>query len=235
MIKFEAHLNLKENITKVRTRIEEATIAAGREPNSVELIAVSKRKPADLIREAFNLGVRKFGENYVEELLEKAEELKNLDLKWAFIGQLQSNKIKRLMPHVSEIHTVASEKHLRYISEFLEEKDQRNFPVYLHVNSEAEKQKFGMAPEDALTLAVKILHLYPRISLMGIFAIPSEETSTLAATGMVPGVFKELQALAEKVGERKLSLGMSLDLESAIKAGSTCVRIGTDIFGMRER
>jgi len=224
---------LKDRLEKIQERIRRAAELAGRHPDSIELLAVSKTKPEAMIREAYELGIRRFGENYVEELLTKSESTMDLDIQWVFIGQLQSRKIKNLMARAHEIQTVASEKHLRLISEQLELTHRLEFPIYLHVNAEDETQKFGMSPQDALNLAEKAKALYPRVNLLGIFSIPSEASSLLASKGETPKVFTELYELAQKIGQGRLSLGMSLDLESAIRSGSSCIRVGSDLFGSR--
>ncbi len=227
--------SLTERYRHILDRIASASAVCKRSSGEVECIAVSKFQSMEDIRAVAQLGQRSFGENYVEELLQKAEALSHLNLRWVFIGQLQSNKIARLMAWASEIQTVTQEKQLRLISKCLEEQKRQDFPIYIQVNLDPSDPRQGLGPEEAQALAKKIMIEFPRLALQGIMAIPSEKLSKEAALDKSPPeLFDRLSKLAKKIGEGKLSLGMSQDLEAAIASGSTCIRVGTAIFGKRE-
>lgn len=218
----------------VRLQLASLLKQAGRSVDSLRLIAVSKTKSVEQIRSVYAEGQREFGENYVDELLSKAEALKSLpDLHWVFIGQLQSNKIQRLVAAAHEIQTIASEKHARYVERYAQEYQKSAFPVWIHVNAEGEDQKFGVPPSAVATLAKFITSSCPHLELQGIMAIPPNTYNDKNATGSTPELYKTLVGLARRTGRGKLSLGMSSDLRLAINAGSDCVRIGTAIFGQR--
>jgi pyridoxal phosphate enzyme (YggS family) len=175
-------------------------------------------------------GQRRFGESYAEELVNKHEQLKDLDIDWVFIGPLQTNKISKIMKCAKEIQSVGSEKHARYIDRYLEKEGIDQFPIYLQVNAGEEEQKFGMNINEAIELSELLQEKYPRLRVQGIMAIPPEEISKSATLETIPEMFYYLFDSAKKVGAGKLSLGMSQDLEAAIQVGSTCVRVGSDIF-----
>lgn len=223
----------------VRERIARAAAAAGRDPRGVTLLAVSKTHPAALIEQALAAGQRAFGENYVQEAIEKmdllrAGEQSTATLQWHLIGPLQSNKTRIVAARFDWVHSVEGGKVARRLS------DQRPagmapLNVLIQVNVSGESSKSGVAPADVLSLASAISKL-PRLKLRGLMAIP-EPTPDAA---LQRSRFHELKKLLEHLQEQHpgldtLSMGMSDDMEAAIAEGSTLVRIGTAIFGARER
>lgn len=226
-------LDLEKNFNKVKMRLNDALIVANRDPASAELLAVSKKHSPDAILTVAGFGQSRFGENYPSELFNKAEILKKANISWVFVGTLQSNKISRLVKICDEIQTVSSIKHLNYIDRYARENLKSDFPVFLQVNVSDEKQKAGFST-DALDEAIKHAKSLKSISLKGLMAIPARVDSILAQKGELPTSYKKLRMLCESYNLKQLSLGMSADLETAIAAGSTCIRVGTDIFGKRE-
>jgi len=225
---------ITERFHGILGRIAAAAAACGRAPSEIECIAVSKFKSTEDIAAVAQIGHKTFGENYVDELVQKAEILSHLNLRWVFIGQLQSNKIAKLMVWASEVQTVTQEKQLRLMSKSLEEQGRGDFPIYIQVNLDPDDPRQGLRADEAMALSQKIKLEFPLLSLQGIMSIPSEKISTSASSdGSPPELFRELSALAKRVGRGKLSLGMSQDLEAAIAVGSTCIRVGTAIFGKR--
>lgn len=223
----------------VRERIARAAAAAGRDPRGVTLLAVSKTHPAALIEQALAAGQRAFGENYVQEAIEKmdllrAGEQSTATLQWHLIGPLQSNKTRIVAARFDWVHSVEGGKVARRLS------DQRPagmapLNVLIQVNVSGESSKSGVAPAEVLSLASAISKL-PRLKLRGLMAIP-EPTPDAA---LQRSRFHELKKLLEHLQEQHpgldtLSMGMSDDMEAAIAEGSTLVRIGTAIFGARER
>ena len=218
-----------ERLARITERVASACRHCGRDPATVRLIAASKFQAVDAICSLAELGVTSFGENYADELVDKSRTLADRGISWAFIGALQSNKIQRIVECADEILTVTSEKHLRYISRYA----QRPFPVYISVNPGRESTKSGVAP-DRIDELVACGSGLVNIRLMGIMVLPPKEIS-LAATDEACRVYRDYKALAQKVGEGSLSLGMSADLEAAIIAGSDIVRVGTGLFGSRSK
>lgn len=217
-------------LAAVRAAIAAASDRARRDPKTIELIAVSKRHPAKALSTLAGMGIRTFGENYAQELVAKATELADLNLRFVFIGALQSNKIKLLVQHAAEIQTVASASHAAAIAGAARAFGKTPYPVYIAVNAGGEAQKHGITPAEvpALVAAIKA---FPELHLRGIMSIPPPLPEPVSA--LPTKLYLELAALAKTVGDGGLSLGMSQDLVPAIAAGSTCVRIGTAIFGER--
>jgi hypothetical protein len=194
-------------------------------PPSVTLVAVSKTQPAQAIREAYAAGQRDFGENYAQEWREKADALADLaDLRWHFIGGLQTNKVKYLAGRVHAIHTVDREELAREISRRFGQKG-AVVRLFLEVNVGGEATKGGCAPADVPRLAAAVRAL-PAVELVGLTCIPPPEDDPRPH-------FRALRALAEGLGLRELSMGMSADWPIAVAEGTTVVRIGTAIFGER--
>lgn len=201
------------------------------------LIAVSKGQSPDKIRDLYRRGQREFGENYLQELEAKATELLDLkDIRWIFIGALQSNKIQRIIRVASEIQTAATEKHLRYIDRLARETGKDPFPVFIEVNAGAEASKDGVDPAGVPSLAA-LADSMPGIALQGIMVIPPveiDDTRHAAVGKPPPGMYLQMRRLADVTGMGKLSLGMSGDYKTALAAGSDCVRIGRSLFGERQ-
>ncbi|WP_252090070.1 YggS family pyridoxal phosphate-dependent enzyme [Pseudomonas sp. MWU13-3659] len=221
---------LAENISAISARIDNAAKAAGRDPASLQLLAVSKTKPASAIREAHGCGLRDFGENYLQEALTKQKELSDLPLIWHFIGPIQSNKTKAIAEHFDWVHSVDRLK----IAQRLSEQRPAKLPplnICLQVNVSGEDSKSGCAPAELPALA-QAVNALPGLRLRGLMAIPEptdDRTEQEAA-------FATLRKLQERLdlGLDTLSMGMSHDLEAAISQGATWVRIGTALFGARD-
>jgi hypothetical protein len=221
---------IAENIAKVGARIREAAQASGRDCASVGLLAVSKTKPAEAIRQAHVAGLCDFGENYLQEALEKQLELSDLPLIWHFIGPIQSNKTRPIAEHFTWVHSVDRLK----VAERLSAQRPAHLPalnICLQVNVSGEASKSGCAPEDLPALAQAVSQL-PNLKLRGLMAIP-EPTEDPAAQRAAFARLKELQT-SLNLDLDTLSMGMSHDLEAAIAEGATWVRIGTALFGARD-
>jgi hypothetical protein len=222
------------NLQAVRARIERAARAAGRPPESVELLAVSKTFPAEHIREAHAAGQIAFGENHLQEAVQKITQLEAVPLVWHYIGPIQSNKTSSIAGHFHWVHSVDRERVARRLSDARPE-GQPPLEVCIQVNVSGEASKSGISPGELEPLAAAVAGL-PRLRLRGLMAIP-EPTSDSA---LQRRRFAQLRELLEALVARGyaldvLSMGMSDDLESAIAEGSTMVRIGTAIFGPRPR
>ncbi|AXJ07453.1 YggS family pyridoxal phosphate-dependent enzyme [Pseudomonas fluorescens] len=221
---------IADNIALVSSRIHAATAAAGRDENSVQLLAVSKTKPAQALREAYAAGLRDFGENYLQEALGKQLELADLPLIWHFIGPIQSNKTRSIAEHFAWVHSVDRLK----IAQRLSEQRPTDLPplnICIQVNVSGEASKSGCTPQDLPALAHAISAL-PRLKLRGLMAIP-EPTEDRAEQDAAFAAVQKLQAGLDLPLDT-LSMGMSHDLESAIAQGATWVRIGTALFGARD-
>ena len=216
----------------VRQRIEEASIAAGRAPNEVSLLAVGKRHPAEKIVELHQLGVEAFGENQLQEALDKQRKLVDLNLQWHFIGNLQSNKTRVIAENFQWAQSVDRQKILMRLSK--QRPDSLGpLNICLQVNIDREPQKAGADPEEIIKLAALCCDL-SNIRLRGLMAIPrltTDKTEQHESFRNVKALFDTLRSEGHDIDT--LSMGMSADLEAAIAEGSTMVRIGTDLFGPR--
>jgi pyridoxal phosphate enzyme (YggS family) len=217
----------------VRARIVAACLAAGRDPGEVSLLAVSKTFGPDAIAQAYAAGQTAFGENYIQEAVEKMAELRQLPLEWHCIGPVQSNKTRLVAENFAWVHTVDRLK----IAQRLSEQRPEQLPplqVCIQVNVDAGPSKSGVPPGEALALARQVAAL-PRLRLRGLMCIP-EPAPDFAAACLVFARAKDLfdKLNREGLGLDTLSMGMTADLEAAIHAGSTLVRVGTAIFGSRE-
>lgn len=221
-----------ENLQTIGQQINAAEIRYGREPGSVKLLAVSKRHPIDAITTAMACEQIAFGENYAQEMQEKAEALNGANIDWHFIGPIQSNKTKHIAEIASWVHTVERLKIARRLN------DQRpeNLPplnICLQVNISGEASKAGVQPNELPALAEQITQL-PNLNLRGLMVIPAPETNF----DQQRSVFAKVRKLQENLQDKgfsldTLSMGMSGDMEAAIAEGATIVRIGTAIFGPR--
>ena len=232
---------IRDNLQGVISRIAKAAAAAGRPPGSVRLLAVSKTHPPARIAEAYGAGQRAFGENYVQEALEKMQTLAALlgregagGLEWHLIGPLQSNKTRAAAERFDWVQSVDREKIARRLSE---QRPAALAPlnVLIEVNLSGEPSKSGIAAEAAAGLAHTVAAL-PRLRLRGLMSIPapsSDKAEQRAAFRAVRELFERLRA--EGLELDTLSMGMSDDMEAAIEEGATMVRIGTAIFGPREK
>ena len=220
---------IADNLQAVKTRIQRAAGAARRDPAAVTLLAVSKAHPLVLVREALAAGQKAFGENYVQEALEKMDALHAVPgIEWHLIGPLQSNKTRLAAERFDWVHTVSTEKIARRLSE-QRPAGMAPLNVLIQVNISAEASKSGVAPSAAAALASAISELR-NIRLRGLMAIP-EPGADRARYAEVNKLFGDLKP---RFGFDTLSMGMSDDMEAAIAEGATLVRIGTAIFGVRQ-
>lgn len=228
-------MSIAAALHSVRQRMFQAAEAAGRAPESVKLIAVSKRQSAQAVREAYAAGQRDFGENYVQELAQKAEELADLpDLRWHFIGNLQRNKARKVVSIARLVHTVDSVELAAELSKrFSGAGAGEQLGVLVEVSIAGEKQKHGVAPADLAELLAGIEAL-PALALRGLMCVPPVTEDPAQARPF----FERLYQLREEHGGAgrlpELSMGMTHDLEQAIWAGATLTRVGTAIFGARD-
>lgn len=222
---------ISDSLQTVKTRIAAACVAASRTPGAVQLLVVSKTFPADAVREAFAAGARAFGENYVQEGLAKVGELAELrdGIEWHLIGPLQSNKTR---PVAETFDWVQSVDRLKTAERLSEQRPPTLAPlnICLQVNISGEASKSGLLPAEVPALARQVAAL-PRMKLRGLMAIPEPGPAAAAQHQAMAGLFNALRA--DGLAVDTLSLGMSADLEDAIAAGSTMVRVGSAIFGGR--
>ena len=223
---------IAENLQRLHGRIAQACLDAGRPPHSVRLLAVSKTFGADAVVEAHAAGQTAFGENYIQEAVGKITELAHLPLEWHCIGPIQSNKSRLVAEHFQWAHTVDRLK----IAQRLSEQRPVHLPplnICIQVNIDGGDTKWGVAPHEALALAQAIVPL-PRLQLRGLMCIPEPAPDFIAARA----VFVRASALFDAINAAgvpldTLSMGMSADLEAAVQGGSTLVRVGSAIFGVR--
>jgi pyridoxal phosphate enzyme (YggS family) len=225
--------SVSANLAQVRKRIELACQAVGRASDTVKLLAVSKTMPAQAVREAYAAGQLAFGENYIQEGVDKIAALADLPLEWHCIGPIQSNKTKRVAENFAWVHSIDRLK----IAERLSAQRPVHLPplqVCLQVNVDGGSNKSGVAPEDLLALAQAVAKL-PHLQLRGIMTIPEPaetEAEARAVHQQAMRLFDHLKTAGLTLDT--LSMGMTADLEAAIAEGSTCVRVGTAIFGARQ-
>jgi pyridoxal phosphate enzyme (YggS family) len=217
----------------VRERIARAAVAAGRDPGSVCLLAVSKQQPVALVESAYAAGHRDFGENYVQEGVAKVDALAALtEIRWHFIGQLQGNKTREVAERFAWVHTVDRER----VAARLNAQRPHHAPpleILIQVRLEDEPGKGGVAPDQVAALAT-VIGTLPRLRLRGLMCIPPPTPDTEAQRA----AFRQLRELLERLNAAgfqldTLSMGMSDDLEAAVLEGATIVRVGTAIFGPR--
>ena len=228
--------DIAHNLAQVRDKISAAATRCGRASEEITLLAVSKTKPASAIAEAIAAGHRAFGENYVQEGVDKIryfQEQETSDLQWHFIGPLQSNKSRLVAEHFDWCHTI---DRLRIATRLSDQRpaERPALNVLIQINISDENSKSGIALSELDALAAEVAAL-PRLTLRGLMAIPAPESSyerQFAVAQQMAVAFEALKARYETVDT--LSLGMSDDMEAAIAAGSTMVRIGTAIFGARD-
>jgi pyridoxal phosphate enzyme (YggS family) len=230
-------MSISTQLAAVRHAIDQSCQTAGREPASVTLLAVSKTFGADVVIEAADAGQVGFGENYLQEAVNKLAEVyklrPDLHLEWHFIGPIQSNKTRPIAENFAWVHAVDREK----IAQRLSEQRPEHMPplnICLQVNVSGEASKSGVSPEELPALAKAVAGL-PNIKLRGLMAIPEPEADT--ALQRAPfALLRELQKQLAEMGIHTdtLSMGMSGDMQAAIAEGATMVRIGTAIFGKRD-
>lgn len=224
---------LEQNYQLVCDRLEQACNQACRPRSEVSLLAVSKTKPAGMVETIYQQGQRSFGENYLQDAIEKIEALQHLtDIEWHFIGPIQSNKTRPIATHFQWVETVCRDK----VAQRLNDQRPTDMPalnVLLQINISGEEQKAGIEPTDIDVLA-RLVHELPNLNLRGLMCIPentSDEQALMNQFEQMKSLFRQLQQQYSSVDT--LSMGMSADMTLAVKHGSTEVRIGTDIFGAR--
>ena len=225
---------ISDNLQGVRARITAACTAVGRPPDAVNLLAVSKTFGPDAVAEAFAAGQRAFGENYIQEAVEKMAALRELPIEWHCIGPVQSNKTRLVAENFQWIHTVDRLKIAQRLSD-QRPADMPPLQVCLQVNVDGGANKSGAPPHEVADLALAVATL-PRLRLRGLMCIPEPAPDFIAARALFMRAKALFDALnAQNLGLDTLSMGMSADMEAAIHAGSTMVRVGTAIFGGRPR
>jgi pyridoxal phosphate enzyme (YggS family) len=226
--------SIHDNLQAIRERIARAAEAAGRDPGSVTLLAVSKTHSAALVAEAFAAGQRAFGENYVQEAAEKIDSLADKGIEWHLVGPLQSNKTRIVAERFDWVHSLESGKVARRLSE-QRPRGLAPLNVLIQVNVSGEASKSGLAPEAAAALALAVASL-TNLKLRGLMAIPEPTPDVQlqrARFATLKGIFDAMKLNGFDVDT--LSMGMSDDMEAAIAEGATMVRIGTAIFGARQK
>ena len=220
---------IKDNIAAVELQISSACQRAKRNANEVTLLAVSKTKPIEMLEQAYAAGQRNFGESYVQEAVEKITALQNkTDITWHFIGPIQTNKTKLIASHFSWVHSIDRIKVAKRLNEHRSGQD-TPLNICLQVNISGELSKSGVLPQE-LPALLSVIESCDNLCLRGLMAIPEKNASQAS--------FIEMQTLFLKLKKQypsmdTLSMGMSADLQLAINAGSTLVRIGSAIFGAR--
>lgn len=228
---------IKQQLEKINKKIQKNCQQHHRHADEVTLLAVSKRHSSARIREAYDCGQRHFGENYLNEALEKQQQLASLDIQWHYIGSIQSNKSRKIAEHFTWVHTVDSIK----IATRLANQRPDDLPplnICLQINIDAEDSKSGLpADKNHLLDVVKTISLLPNIHLRGLMCIPAPKTDIAEERA----TFTQMQQLLQFINNHvdnvvldTLSMGMSNDLDAAIECGATIVRVGTAIFGVRD-
>ncbi len=226
---------MKERIKRVQERIREAAIGCNRAESDIRLVAVSKTMPADVVRKAIEIGLKDFGENYIQEAREKITTLSNYPVTWHYIGHLQSNKAKYAVRMFDLIHSVDSLKLARELDKFAKKNDKVQ-DILIQVNVAREDSKSGIYAEDTLQLLKEIARL-ENVAVKGLMTMPPY----FNAPDRVRPFFTALRQLRDRIKNEaianismdELSMGMTGDFEAAIEEGATMVRVGTAIFGER--
>ena len=215
---------IQENLARARHEIDFACAKSGRLPQSVELLAATKAQPVEKIQEAISCGVKACGENYLQEAEKKISEI-GQSVQWHFIGHLQSNKAKKAVELFDCIQSVDSIK----LAKKIDSAASKPFPVFIEVNIAQEKSKFGVSPANIPALFSEISKL-SNLEVRGLFCM-----APFLEPAQVRPHFKKMKSLAAQLGLSELSMGMSNDFPVAVEEGSTTVRLGTALFGKREK
>lgn len=225
---------LESNLTQVRHRIQAASRICQQTSNAVTLLAVSKKQPLQALEQAYQLGQRDFGENYLQESLDKIASANMPDANWHFIGPIQSNKTRSIASHFDWVHAV---DRLKIAQRLNDQRPQSLSPlnICLQVNIDNETNKSGVLPENLLSLAENVMRL-PHLRLRGLMAIPAktQKSDKNHAFARMHTLFQQIQSKFQPNHWDTLSMGMSADMEEAIQHGATIVRVGTAIFGERQ-
>lgn len=223
--------SIAKNIAATQARIADAARAVGREPDSVKLIAVSKRKPIEQIEQAYAAGLTNFGENYLQEAIPKIEALSHLPITWHFIGAIQSNKTRAIAEHFHWVHTIDRSKIAKRLNDQCP--SGKTLQACLQVNVDADPSKAGVDSHHAAQ-TLKDIDELPAIQLRGLMTILRLDADPLKGYNRLHDLFEELRGDTHEPWDT-LSMGMSRDYPEAIASGATHVRIGTDIFGARDQ
>ncbi|CUT00220.1 YggS family pyridoxal phosphate-dependent enzyme [Candidatus Chrysopegis kryptomonas] len=227
-------MSIAENILKVKQRIQKSCLKVGRNPDEVSIVAVTKTVPIEKIKEAINLGITDIGENRVQELLEKKNSIENV--RWHFVGHLQTNKVKYIVDFIYLIHSVDSLKLALEIDKRAK-KINRVIDILIEVNTSGEETKYGVKPEETIDLVKQISENCKFLRVKGLMTV----AAFLPNPEEVRPMFRLLRELKDEIAKlnlknvemKHLSMGMSNDFEVAVEEGATLVRIGTAIFGPR--
>lgn len=228
-------MEISENIANLRTKVKEACKRANRNPDDIKIIAVSKTKPAEYINTAFESGITDFGENYIQEALEKYQ-LLDKKINWHFIGALQTNKVKMLMGFPCFFHSLDRQPLATEIQKRLE-LDNKHLDCLIQVNTSGESTKSGISPENLIEFAAFISSQCSKIRVKGLMTIAENSDDKTH----IRNNFRNLKDLSDKIRSlnlenfdmEELSMGMSEDFEIAIEEGATMIRVGSLIFGKR--
>ncbi len=222
---------IAQQLDKIHLRIEAAALAAGRNRNDIQLLAVTKTRPCDDIQAAIEAGQHRFGENYLQESLQKINSINCSDCEWHFIGPCQSNKTSAIASTFDWVHSVDRLKIAQRLND--QRQSEQALNICLQVNISNEASKTGILPEHLSALAEGVQNL-PRLRLRGLMALPAaavEFETQRVAFAQLKTLFDALNSKGHQLDT--LSMGMSNDMEAAIMEGATLVRIGSDIFGAR--
>ena len=229
-------VNVAENLAAVEARIKAACTRVGRDPSEIRLVPVSKNQSMELIAEAYDSGIRIFGENRVQEAAEKARHFADrADLKWAIVGHLQTNKARQVAAFASEFHALSSIRIAAALDKALIDQG-RGLDVFLQINSSGEPQKFGLPPDEVepFAIALKAYGTLRVRGLMTLAVLSDDQWAIRACFERMRELQRRLQSNEDVAGTYdELSMGMSGDLELAIEYGATTVRVGQAIFGPR--
>ena len=226
---------LKQNLSKTQLEIQKASEETEKTPDEIELVAVTKLQTTDTIRQIYNEGIRNIGENYLQEALPKIELLRDLDIVWHFIGSIQSNKTRQIANNFSWVHSVDSLKICQRLSRQCPESKTLN--LLIQVNIDDDKKKGGIK-EQELEHMISIALSLPKVRIRGLMVILSERTDPKAGYDKASEIFENLKLLKcnqENIYWDTLSMGMSKDFYQAILSGSSTVRLGTTLFGDRNK
>ena len=225
------------NLAAVRANMRSAALRAGRSPEEITLVAVSKTKPVELVKMAYNAGVTHFGENRVQEALPKIAEFHPADVSWHMIGHLQSNKARKVAGSFDYIQSVDSLHLAQVLNRYAEEENRARLPILLEVNIAGEQSKEGIAANEAVALARQIVTC-PHLDVQGLMTVAPQVENPEE----VRPVFRAMRELLERLRKevpaaswQHLSMGMTDDYTIAIEEGATIVRIGRAIFGARPK